>query len=95
MSLREAYTHQPANMSSLDGWMGREHPRKISDSLSYCISSKSQLVSSYARLKALVLELLNCEGHIFQGTWEDRWEVNASTSTFQDCIGLLVYSPND
>lgn len=51
------------------------HGKKVSLFL-IIFPPRSQLASSYRRPEALVLELLCCESHLIQETWEDQSEAN-------------------
>lgn len=58
----EACENQPTSMLVLDGCMSSEYQKAC---FTIEFPPRSQMVSHCWRLKALVLELMDCEGHIF------------------------------
>lgn len=59
----EACENQPDSMLVLDACMSSEYQRA---SFTIGFPPRSQMVFRCGRLKTVVLELMDCEGHIFQ-----------------------------
>lgn len=76
--LREACENQPASMLFLDGCMASENQGAC---FTLGLPPGSQMVSLCWRLKTLVLDLMDCEGHIFQKTEEDGCKANLAKHT--------------